>query len=295
MKSKANLHIHTKYSDGGKTVPEVISALKDAGLEYFAITDHDTVEGNFEAVEYAKKYNMKHFNGIEMTCQFSHGEIGLDESCSCHILGLGLDAEKMQKRLKIVWESKNIKARKLHELLVAGGYNLEPIYENPTHNYIRNELIAKGYAKDKGDCNATILFKDTYRQYAFVNIDVQAAIQTIKECGGLAIWAHPFKVSRFGQRKELNNKEITDLLDLLCVYGLDGIEAYYQHHSDCSPEQIKFFESLANSKRLLKSIGTDYHHKKISDQIFFDVEGITPDETIIDYLEIRKENKHVPL
>jgi predicted metal-dependent phosphoesterase TrpH len=295
MKSKANFHIHTKYSDGGKTVPEVISALKEAGLVYFAITDHDTVEGNFEAAEYAEKYNMYHFNGIEMTCLFSHGEIGFDVSCSCHILGLGIDADKMQKRLKIVWEKKNNKARKLHELLVADGYNLEPIYENPTHNDIRKELILKGYAKDKGDCNANILFKNAYRQYAFVNIDVQTAIQTIKECDGLAIWAHPFKVSGFGQRKELSNKQILELLDLLCGYGLDGIEAYYQHHSDCTPEQIMFFESLANSKKLLKSIGTDYHHKKISDQIFFDVEGITPDETIIDCLESHGEKKNVLL
>jgi predicted metal-dependent phosphoesterase TrpH len=295
MKSKANFHIHTKYSDGGKTVPEVISAIKDAGLEYFSITDHDTVEGNFEAAEYAEKYNMHHFNGIEMTCQFSHGEIGLDDSCGCHILGLGIDADKLQKMLKIIWENKNTKARKLHELLVTGGYNLEPIYKKPTHNEIRNELIAKGYAKDKGDCNANILLKDAYRQYAFVNIDVRAAIQTIKECGGLAIWAHPFKVSRFGQRKELNNKQISELLDLLCGYGLDGIEAYYQHHSDCTSEQIMFFETLANSKKLLKSIGTDYHHKKRSDQIFFDVEGITPDEAIIDYLKGRREKKNVHL
>jgi predicted metal-dependent phosphoesterase TrpH len=295
MKSKANLHIHTTHSDGGKTVAEVISALKDAGLKYFAITDHDTVEGNFEAAEYAEKYNINHFSGIEMTCQFSHGEIGLDESCGCHVLGLGLNAVEMKKRLKIAWDKKNIEARKLHEALVADGYNLEPMHENLTHGYIRRELIAKGYAKDKGDCYESILFKDAYRKYAFVNIDVQKAIQIIKESGGLAIWAHPFKVSCFGRRKELNNKQISELLDLLCGYGLDGIEAYYQHHSDCSPEQIKFFESLANSKKLLKSIGTDYHHKKISDQIFFDVEGITPDETIIDYLESRKENKNALL
>jgi hypothetical protein len=35
MKSKVNLHVHTKYSNGSKTVPEVVSALKDAGDRVF--------------------------------------------------------------------------------------------------------------------------------------------------------------------------------------------------------------------------------------------------------------------
>jgi len=46
MKSNINLHIHTVHSDGDKTVAEVIDGLKAAGIKYFAITDHDTVEGN---------------------------------------------------------------------------------------------------------------------------------------------------------------------------------------------------------------------------------------------------------
>jgi predicted metal-dependent phosphoesterase TrpH len=214
MKSKVNLHIHTKYSDGGKTISEVIQGLIDAGIEYFAITDHDNVDANHEAAEYAKKYKMKYFSGIEISCRFMHGEIGFNDLCGCHILGLGIKAREMQEKLK-ARESNNIEARKLHELLVANGYDLEPINSNPTHRNIRNELIAKGYATDKKDCKTKILCKEPYRQYANLNMDVKVAIQTIKECGGLAIWAHPFKAPGFTRREVLNEEQISKLLDLM--------------------------------------------------------------------------------
>ena len=262
MKSKVNLHVHTKYSDGGKTVPEVVSALKDAGIEYFSITDYDTVDGSLEAAKYAEKYEMKHFNGIELSCRFTNGEIGFDDLCGCHILGLGIRVDEMKKRQEVHNEIRRINMQKLYISLVDNGYNLGTINANPTKKDIIKELVAKGYAIDKKDCITNILSAPAYRQYIKLNMDVQTAIQTIKECGGLAIWAHPFKMSSSGQRKELNNRQISELFDLLCNYGLDGIEAYYQHFSECTAEQIRFFETLADSKKLIKSIGTDYHHKE---------------------------------
>jgi predicted metal-dependent phosphoesterase TrpH len=291
MKSKVNLHIHTKYSDGGKTVSEVISGLKDAGIEYFAITDHDNVDGYHEAAEYAKKYKMKCFSGIEISCRFMHGELGFDDLCGCHILGLGINIDKMKEKLKILRENKDKNARKLYELLIADGYNLESIKENPTLTNIRKELVDKGYATDKKECKKKILYADKYRQYANLNMGVQTAIQTIKECGGLAIWAHPFKAPGFARTEQLNEAQISELLDLMCGYGVDGIEAYYHHLPDeYKAEQIRFLENLANNKKLFKSIGTDYHHKEYKDNISFDIEDIIPDETIINYLENRREN-----
>jgi len=286
MKSKVNLHVHTNYSDGKKTVPEVVSELKNGGIEYFAITDHDTMDGSLEAVEYAEKYKMRYFSGIELSCRFSNGEIGFDDLYGCHILGLGIKTDEMQKKLKLHNENKNIKAQKLHELLVADGYNLDPINTNTTIKNIRTELINKGYAEDKNDCKTRIFRADAYRQYANNNMDVQTAIQTIKECGGLAIWAHPFEAPGLERKEELNEKQISELLDLMCNYGLDGIEAYYGKYT---AEQIRFLENLADSKKLIKSIGTDYHKENTS----FDVEGIIPDETIIACLENRTENKNV--
>lgn len=39
------LHIHTSYSDGAGSFPEVIAAARSAGLRWIIVTDHDTLAG----------------------------------------------------------------------------------------------------------------------------------------------------------------------------------------------------------------------------------------------------------
>ena len=41
----ADLHCHTRHSDGSATVEEVILFAKGNGVSTLAITDHDTVSG----------------------------------------------------------------------------------------------------------------------------------------------------------------------------------------------------------------------------------------------------------
>src|SRR5262249_12919939 len=38
------VHIHTTYSDGLGTVPEVAAAAREAGLDFVVITDHETLQ-----------------------------------------------------------------------------------------------------------------------------------------------------------------------------------------------------------------------------------------------------------
>ena len=42
---KADLHIHSNFSDGSDSIPELIKNIQDAGINIFAITDHDTIGG----------------------------------------------------------------------------------------------------------------------------------------------------------------------------------------------------------------------------------------------------------
>ena len=45
---KANLHIHSVYSDGKSSVESLVNQLKDKGCETFAITDHNTIQAHIE-------------------------------------------------------------------------------------------------------------------------------------------------------------------------------------------------------------------------------------------------------
>jgi predicted metal-dependent phosphoesterase TrpH len=50
---RADLHLHTNYSDGWPSPLAVVEAAGDLGLDIVAITDHDTIEGALRGAEYA--------------------------------------------------------------------------------------------------------------------------------------------------------------------------------------------------------------------------------------------------
>ena len=63
----ADLHCHTRHSDGSATVEEVILFAKGNGVSTLAITDHDTVSGWEEAARYGERYGMTVIPGIELS------------------------------------------------------------------------------------------------------------------------------------------------------------------------------------------------------------------------------------
>lgn len=60
----AEMHCHTLYSNGGiiteslTTPDELLKAAKDKGLNAIAITDHNTLKGNFAAAERSRNYGV---------------------------------------------------------------------------------------------------------------------------------------------------------------------------------------------------------------------------------------------
>ncbi len=48
LEKRANLHIHTTYSDGEAGFLEILEQAKANGYKYFAVTDHNTVAGHLE-------------------------------------------------------------------------------------------------------------------------------------------------------------------------------------------------------------------------------------------------------
>lgn len=84
--SKADLHIHSNYSDGRPTIEEILDYVQnETNLDVIAITDHDTIEGAQYAHELMKKkdYHFQLIIGEEVS------------SIEGHILGLFL-TEKIE-------------------------------------------------------------------------------------------------------------------------------------------------------------------------------------------------------
>lgn len=131
----ANLHVHTENSDGTMTVEEVLKnarILSDKNLNFLvAITDHDTIYGDKEAVELIKKYE-----DVNLCCGLEISTYAISfpnqpKPIQVHLLVYGVNpfderlnkflADKMSKKLALAKETVN----KLNEALPKYNFTLE--------------------------------------------------------------------------------------------------------------------------------------------------------------------------
>ncbi|MCK4822406.1 CehA/McbA family metallohydrolase, partial [bacterium] len=70
MNLKIDLHTHSSYSDGIGNPQDILEGAKKKGLDGLAITDHNTLEGYFEAKEYDT--NLLLVPGYEVETEAGH-------------------------------------------------------------------------------------------------------------------------------------------------------------------------------------------------------------------------------
>ena len=246
-----DLHVHSCSSDGSFTPKEVVELAKEAGLSTFALTDHDTVDGISEALNYAQNIGgIEVIPGIELSCYYGNREI--------HIVGLFVDhtdetfLSKLQK-LKNAREERN---ERMVQNFVDAGIQLtiqELKHGNPdsviTRAHFARVLTEKGYCKDKNEAFDKYLGIGCPFYLPKPKVTPEHVLKLIKDAGGTAILAHPYSY-------KLSKTEVETLLDYLIPLGLSGMECYYSTYDN---GQVQELRSMALSKNLLVSGGSDFH------------------------------------
>lgn len=246
----ADLHTHTRASDGTEPPAANVRLAFEAGLAAVAITDHDTVAGMEEALEEGRKLGMEVVPGVELSTVSGGQDI--------HVLGyfIRTDDEMFLERLDRLRRVRDLRNDMMLEKLRGLGVDItmdEVLSQrNREHRsdetvgrpHIAEVLIRKGYAGSLEEAFAKYLGKNGA---AYVNpprIGPEEAIRWIHEAGGAAVLAHPglYQDDR--------------LVEELIQSGLDGIEA---DHSDHSPEDAEKYRALAERYGLLATAGSDFH------------------------------------
>ncbi|MEM1578986.1 MAG: PHP domain-containing protein [Archaeoglobaceae archaeon] len=94
---KAELHVHSKFSDGRDSVKRIIASALKKRIDVLSITDHDTINGSLEAIEVveAEKLPIIIIPGIEVSSSTGHilaygiwkeVEKGLSVSATCRVI-----------------------------------------------------------------------------------------------------------------------------------------------------------------------------------------------------------------
>ncbi len=245
--SRVDLHVHSNASDG-KLSPEAIIRMAAAlGLNYIALTDHDSVAGVPAALKAARAFpELTFIPGVEISTDVPEGEV--------HILGYFIDFADIEfgQALERFRDSRQGRAQGMVTKLRKLGIDIDwarvqAIAGNGSigRPHVARAMLEKGYI-------AT--FEEAFEKYighggpAYVERDKMTpaeAVELVLRARGLPVLAHPFTVT--GPEK---------LIKKLKVTGLVGLEAYYK---DASREDVKTMLRLAARYGLITTGGSDYH------------------------------------
>ena len=267
-----DLHMHTIYSDGSKTVEEVLKMCEERKLEYISITDHNNCEAYYD--ETFKNNNIftgTIIKGCELSAEFQKKSIeilayNINPDIIMEWRGNYYSIEKTRENTKILYD------RFLNILDKKGIiYNISdirpqkdekefierPIWEEIIKHLENKEIIGEDcfnslgifYRKEITNPNS-----DYFLNRASTFPKAKEVVDIIHKAGGKAFLAHPFEY-----KFENTIKFIDDLRDEV---HLDGIECF---HPSADEEKMQVLVNYAKKNNLYISGGSDYHGKSKQD------------------------------
>lgn len=262
-----DLHMHTTYSDGDKTVKEILKMCEERKLEYISITDHNT----------CKQYNDKAMKESFFTGRIIKGteQNAVSQGRNIEILGYNVDTDIINEWCKKYYSEKKLREqqaifyKRLLNICDKHGlkYDEMKIEKPKKANQFAEPLIYAELMRHKE--NYEILGEFTksmgifYRKglsnpnssYFMNHIEfrplAKEVVGIIHQAGGKAFLAHPFEY------KFENTIEFID--NLRKETKLDGIECFHPSSVDDNKKDI--LVEYARKNNLYISGGSDYHGK----------------------------------
>ncbi len=248
--SNIDLHCHSLESDGALSPSDVVSRAVENGVTLLALTDHDTIEGQAEAMQQAKALNIEMVSGIELSCVWGNAAI--------HVLGLnfsltdGVMQEAQEKQLT----ARLLRAEIIADRLMKKG--LPDLFESakqltrsgvPGRPHFSEAMISKGLVANHEQAFKKYLGAgkagDVKSSWPFLS-EVLAWIHAAK---GDAVIAHPRKY-------KMSQTKLRELIVDFKEEGGAGLEVVV---SGQKQGEIGLMCDLCHRFKLKGSVGSDFH------------------------------------
>ena len=262
-----DLHVHSSCSDGTYSPSQLVDYAAKKGLAAFALTDHDSVDGLDEAIQYAAKLREQPafsknasciaapivpevIPGIELSTEHQGSDI--------HILGLYIDHHSgaFQKKLREFVDSRTARNYKMCALLREAGISItyeELLAAFPdsviTRAHYAAYMLEKGHVKSRQEAFDRYVGDHAPCYIPREKITPAQATHLILEAHGAPVLAHPVLY-------HMSDERLETLLKELKKEGLMGIEAIYSTYTAADERHIR---SLAEKYELFISGGSDFH------------------------------------
>ena len=249
---RIDLHMHTAVSDGTDSPAALLAHVKEAGIGFFSVTDHDAIRACTKIASLLSPGDPRFVCGVEFSCRDPRGKY--------HILGYRYDPDAASIRT-VIETGHGFRLKKLRQRLDFLRTELRmPFSEedertlfalpNPGKPHIANLMVRYGYAPDRNTAIRDYLdlleIPDDY-------VRPEEAIEGILGAGGIPVLAHPC----YGDGDQLIlGGELDERVRRLIGYGLEGLEAFYSGFSEKLRREVL---ALADRYDLYVTAGSDYH------------------------------------
>jgi hypothetical protein len=246
-----DLHCHSHVSDGALSPSEVAARAKANGVDVWALTDHDEIDGIAEARDAAASLGMRFVTGVEISVTWAGKTI--------HIVGLQVDEknEELQRGLIATRSGRERRAHEMAEQLAAVGipdafegalkYVGNPDLISRTH--FARFLVERGVCEDTTDVFRRFLTegKPGYVPHRWAKLE--EAVAWIRGAGGIAVVAHPGRYDLDETTRDVFLSEFKRL-------GGAGIEVVTGSHT---VDEFAVYAEVARKYGFLASRGSDFH------------------------------------
>ena len=247
---RIDLHTHSTVSDGTETPAEVMRAAAVAGIDIVALTDHDSVSGWEDAAATAADAGLGFVPGIEVSCRRN--------GVSIHLLAYWPRAD-LPAFEKMIAATRDARVHRAQEIVhrVGADYPLTwddvLVHASATDTvgrpHIADALVARGHFPTRDDAFAEVLAGNSRYYVPHYAPDVLEAIGSVRDCGGVPVFAHPGADAR--------GRVVPDaVVEQMAAAGLAGLEV---DHRDHSPEQRDRLSANAIRLGLIRTGSSDYH------------------------------------
>lgn len=237
-----DLHIHSTASDGAWEPAEVARAAHDAGLEGFALTDHDTLSGLPTASEEAARLGLQFIPGVEISAAVFGREV--------HLLAYGFNSVHSGLVEFLATQRGHRRERGLAfvETFIRMGVlptgTLLPDVDTVTRPHLAALLVEHGAATDFRDAFDRFLVPGTATWVDKPLPDGAAVLDVVHAAGGVVSLAHP------------GHGMLHRVIMALIADGLDALEVVHPAHDELLET---YYRGVARQNRLMVTGGTDFH------------------------------------
>jgi predicted metal-dependent phosphoesterase TrpH len=268
---KIDLHIHTSTgSDGAMTIGEVFDEANKRHIGFLAITDHDAIEHQGQAVALAESHGIRYITGVELNVTFPYQ----GKSVSLDFLGYGYDHKNtaFKEKLRLVREHRGKRARQIIDNLNAEfkkegrplftdedlGKMQEGVDGILSRPHIADYLIKKGIVTGRQEAFDMYLVRCDVPKYP---LSLGEAAALARGAGGVIVLAHPNDpngTSLIGLTKDLPGQ--TEIIEENMLKYIDGVECW---HSRSDAATTGHYIEFCKKHNLLMTGGSDCHQKPV--------------------------------